>query len=169
MKTFSKNWWKYEVLSGIKNIIKWFPIIWNDFDGDYDDIITILRFKLKNTADYLEKNSLSTNVKLSVNEIKLCIKLIDLLNGDEYKNEMYEYYQSNTYFNKDGYFRQDIIKNNLKDYIKKYQNYYNKISDEHKKSCDDLLIANMIIWMREDRAFKLLFEIIGSKIQNWWC
>ena len=45
------------VTQGIKNLWRWFPIIWNDHDWDHTFIFKILRFKLQNTADRLEQDA----------------------------------------------------------------------------------------------------------------
>ena len=49
------GWRISNFISKIKNIVRWFPIIWND--GDYDDsyIMEILKFKLSNQANYISK------------------------------------------------------------------------------------------------------------------
>ena len=51
-----KLWWEFEgkylhrdFIEGIKNLIKWFPIIWKDRNWDHSYIYEILKFKLKKT------------------------------------------------------------------------------------------------------------------------
>jgi len=63
--------WLYEnigyrfkyVYNSIKNIIRWFPIIWKD--RDYDDwyIYTILETKLKHQAKYIGDRDISEMLK----------------------------------------------------------------------------------------------------------
>ena len=50
-------WWKFDgkylhrdIAQGIKNLIKWFPIIWKDRNWDDSFIFDILQFKLQNQA-----------------------------------------------------------------------------------------------------------------------
>ena len=57
------RWFKWEfkylhrdIAKGIKNLWKWFPVIWKDRDWDNYFIFEALKFKLKNTANYLVKH-----------------------------------------------------------------------------------------------------------------
>ena len=56
-------WWlrweaKYshkDLYQGIKNLVRWFPIIWRDRDWDDHYIFEVLKFKLKNQSKYIDK------------------------------------------------------------------------------------------------------------------
>ncbi len=57
------RWFKWEakhapreIAQGFKNLWKWLPIIWKDRDWDNHFIFEVLKFKIKNTAEYTEKN-----------------------------------------------------------------------------------------------------------------
>ena len=43
--------------NNIKNIIKWLPILWNQFDFHYIYAIDVFKFKLLNIANHLESNN----------------------------------------------------------------------------------------------------------------
>lgn len=40
-------------ISNIKNVIRWLPVIWKDRDWDDYYIFEVLKFKLKNQAEYI--------------------------------------------------------------------------------------------------------------------
>lgn len=78
------RWWKWEakhfhrdVIKGIKNLWKWFPIVWKDRDWDDSYIFDALKFKLKNTADYFEKTNSFAGWEDEVKYIRICERLID--------------------------------------------------------------------------------------------
>src|ERR1700743_1891092 len=88
-----KDWWHYvkvykieipyrDFIKGVKNIIKWFKIVWEDADYDHRYIITALQFKIKNTADYIAKTQRHLNWEQDVKYMRICVKLIDKLWGD---------------------------------------------------------------------------------------
>ena len=75
----------------ILNIIRWLPIIWNDYDWDYAFIYDALRHKLDRTAAYLEKKKRFENYELVVRDIRICVKLIDLVHDGYYECEYQNY------------------------------------------------------------------------------
>jgi len=53
----TRLWWKFEgryyhkdIINGVKNLYKWFPIVWKDRDHDHYFIYETLRFKLEQHA-----------------------------------------------------------------------------------------------------------------------
>ena len=42
------------LIYGIRNLIKWFPIIWKNREWDHYYIYEILKFKLENQSQYLK-------------------------------------------------------------------------------------------------------------------
>ena len=68
MKEYNEWYWKLyrwfrwdakhahrDIAQGFRNLWKWLPIIWKDRDRDDHFIFEVLKFKIKNTADYTEK------------------------------------------------------------------------------------------------------------------
>ena len=85
---------------GIKNVKKWFELITNDRDWDHRFIIEALRFKIKNTADYIQLKQRHLNWEQDVKYMKIVCKLIDKLWGDytseeeNYDSEYSKYHES---------------------------------------------------------------------------
>lgn len=72
----------YDLVHGIKNLIKWFKIIWIDRDWDHAYIDYILLFKLKETYKILKNGHaapLPSNPEYwqGVKALKICIILLD--------------------------------------------------------------------------------------------
>jgi hypothetical protein len=84
MKSLIRSWYR-----GIKNIWKWFPIVWRDRDFDNYYIEQVLYFKLKNTYNFfISKNSVTNweieNQKKSLKALRICITILDRRLNDFY-------------------------------------------------------------------------------------
>ena len=96
-----KSWWRYtktykieipyrDFIRSIKNIIKWMPLIIKDADWDHRYIIEVLKFKIKNTADYIEKNQRHLDWKRDVKYMRIACNLIDKIWGNDEFDTTYE-------------------------------------------------------------------------------
>lgn len=176
MKIFKKWWWdstgKYLphiILDGIKNLFKWFKIVWNDRDFDHSYISYVLKFKLENTANYIEKHQRYERYELDVQRIRLAINLLDKIIEDYYQMEYQNFYEVK--FNWEGLdkksfeLKDKVIKNNLQDYFLKYPNGYRKIE---KHEDNDVIEALTLGKFRHDKAKRLFFELLNRHLEEWW-
>jgi hypothetical protein len=69
---------------GIQNLIKWFPVIWQDRDWDHWFIFKIFHFKLKEVENFQRKYGNSITHEKIADQIKLAVLLLDRLVKDEY-------------------------------------------------------------------------------------
>jgi len=89
-----RRWWRYEAKylyrntkDGIKNVIRWFPIIWKDRDWDTHYIWEIFKCKLQNQAKYIGDKDRHTSAKRDSQKMRLCVKLMDRLQNEYYASE----------------------------------------------------------------------------------
>lgn len=153
----------------IYNVIRWLPIIWKDQDWDDFYIFEILKFKLKNQADYIGYHDRHTTAKRDAEVMMLCVRLIEKVQDEYYGSEYFKYHESD--FNwkeckdKPGYVELDIVEKSehFDDYFKKYPRIAKQVveEDKHKK-------AFQIARINEERAHKLLFKILEQNIRRWW-
>jgi hypothetical protein len=74
-------WWRnigwkiVDISRSIKNIIRWFPIIWKDRDWDESYIYTILQTKLKFQSKYIGDRDFHTTAKRDSEIMDLCVNL----------------------------------------------------------------------------------------------
>ena len=68
------------MISKIKNIIRWLPVLWNDYDWDHWFIYQILKTKLKHQSRHLKQNYDFVHSQ----RINLCIRLIEKVQNEEY-------------------------------------------------------------------------------------
>lgn len=160
------------IFDGIKNLIKWFPIIWKDRDWDYYFIYDVLKFKLKNTATYIGNRDYHTRAQRDSETMNLCVRLINMIQDDYYSLEYFDYYKDNSHYvpvegeENTFCFKTNIIKNNLQEYFDKYLSTYKKIEDKSKLS--DIEIALRMANFRHNKAKSLLFNLINTHIERWW-
>jgi hypothetical protein len=178
----------YNLRDGIKNLIKWFPVIWKDRDWDHNFIYEIIKFKLKNQADYIGGKDRHTRAKRDAEIMKLCCELIQRCQDDYYDMEYMDYHESKlnwldvtdeddipTKYKDSKIMDVELISENFDEYFKKYPIQYKRVmsgevnrfnrSIEEK---DKQIIAMEISYENQARCRKLLFKIMENNIEKWW-
>ena len=72
------------MLSGIRNLIDWLPVIWRDRDWDWIFLIRILRLKLSRMERFFEKDAMIADRDKVARRIREARMLTDRLIADEY-------------------------------------------------------------------------------------
>lgn len=180
--------------SGIKNLIKWFPIVWKDRDWDDAYILYVLKFKLANTRDRILKNDII--IDEDQNEIKrditICVNLIDSFVDEKYSMEYMDYLKREMFFvdyvsddpdfpldedeKKDGGYKElkfKVLEDNLDAYFAKYPLDYTKtkklIAARNPDRVNDREYEALVMSdLRQKKANSLLWKIINDRIQRWW-
>lgn len=180
-----KIWWKFEgkyfhldLYYGIKNIIKWFRIVWRDRDYDDSFILEVLKFKIKNTADYTERRKWFVGWEIEVSRMRTCVELINRIQNDYYGVEYLDYQESNHNFvesdirDDDGdmmyEMKSELISENFDQYFKKYGSTYRKVIKEYGDSLNKDSLALRVSNKNHQKAKKLLFNILEKHIESWW-
>jgi hypothetical protein len=161
----------------IRNLIRWFPIIWKDRDWDDHFIFEILKFKLKNQAEYIGYHDRHVSAKRDAEKMMLCVRLIEKVQDEYYAGEYMDYHEANFKFTDSEshpeMYELDIIEisEHFDDYFKKYPRIYKQVVKADKlpfKKNDKKGIAINIAHINEERAHKLLFKILEQNIRRWW-
>jgi hypothetical protein len=153
----------------IHNLYRWFPVIWKDQDWDDYYIFEILKFKLKNQAEYIGKRGNHLSAKRDAEIMMTCVRLIEKVQDEYYGCEYQDYCKLNIRFvdskSHPGMYEAETetISESYNEYFKKYPRIYNqvKIEDKHRT-------AFYIGRENEERAHKLLFKILEQNIRRWW-
>ena len=188
-------WWKFDAkyyhkdfIEGVKNLWKWFPVIWKDRDWDTSFIYEIIKVKLNNQADYIGGKNRHTRAKRDAELMRLCSRLIQRCQDDHYDMEYMDYHKSNYNFidiNDDDDIPEkyrkgkkldiELVSENFDEYFKKYPRQYKRvISGEINRygrpieEKDKQVIAMEIAHENQDRCRKLLFKIMERRIEGWW-
>lgn len=173
-------------INRIKNLIRWFPIIWNDKDWDDWYIFTILETKLKHQAKYIGDRDFHTRAKRDAEVMMTCVRLIKKVKEEEYDSEWMDYHESAyNWLNIPDNPESKQLKIELKserfdEYFLKYPLDYKHILTNKKKQIFNITdskleptevkqrIAMNMSHSRQQRAHKLLFTLIERNIQGWW-
>jgi hypothetical protein len=153
------------------NLYRWAPIIWKDQDWDHSYIYEILKFKLKNQAEYIGGKDRHNTAKRDAEIMMLCVRLIDKVQNDYYGNEYFNYHTLESVFTPSKEFPNmqewDVIETSehFDDYFKKYPLIYRMVPDLKAPKGE---IAFRIAKINEERAHKLLFTILKNNIRKWW-
>jgi hypothetical protein len=193
MKILFKNpslWWKFEgryyhkdFINGIKNLIKWFPIIWRDRDWDPQYIYTILQHKLELQSDGIGKRDILVSSQRQTEIMRTCARLIQRIKDGVYEGEHMDYHEDRIWFedilNKPGFstMESENISERFEEYFQKYPLIYKRvlngegifnIENRENEIERKRVIAMNIAHLNQDRARKLLFKIMEENIEGWW-
>ena len=131
----------YNTKRGIRNLIRWFPVVWKDRNWDHSYIYDVLRFKLNNT-EHCIRNGSHISAGKDADRIKICVNLLDRLRNDVYFDMIYGDW--------DGGGSLSDINNRTKEEREDFNRRY-----KH----EDYMIKQDI---------DMLFDIMKKNIQKWW-
>jgi hypothetical protein len=161
----------------IYNLYRWFPIIWKDQDWDTHYIWEILKFKLKNQAEYIGYHDRHTTAKRDAEIMMLCTRLIDKVQTEYYSHEYSKYHKTESIFTPSkecpGNYEWDLkeISENFDEYFMKYPRIWVAVKAMKKtpfKKKTKAGIAMNIAHINHLRARRLLFNILEENIERWW-
>ena len=182
-------WWEHDgryyhkyFKQGVKNIIYWFPVIWKDRDWDDHYIFELLKHKLKAQAKYIGDRDLHTRAQLDAKRMRLCVKLIQLVQDETYAMEYMNYHKDRVWFtpckDREGssLYNSEEVWENYDEFFKKYPLVYKRVMkgegpftlDGRDESDMKRIIAMNIAHVNQDRVRKLLFKIMEENILGWW-
>jgi hypothetical protein len=178
-----RRWWRWEAKytyrntkEGIKNIFRWFPIVWKDRDWDTHYIWEVFKFKLKNQAKYIGNRNIHTSAKRDAEIMTLCVKLMDKIQNEYYSSEYTDFQNSEFNFipipNSENYeMKSKVLHEDFDSYFAKYPRIHKQVMEMENppfRNNEKMGIAINIAHINHKRAKKLLFNIMEENIEKWW-
>lgn len=174
------KWWikldaKYThkyLIQGVKNLWRWFPIIWKDRDWDDYYIWILLEKKLTYQAKYIGGRGIHLDANRDAERMMTCVRLIQKIKEEYYESEFHDYIKNEFHWDdipdKPDYkqLRIEEISENLDDYFKKYPLIYRQVTKAEKLK--KYHIALRMSRINHKRAKNLLFKILNEHIESWW-
>ena len=167
-----------EFIQGVKNLIKWFPVIWRNRDWDHTFIYDILMFKLEQQAKYIGGKDRHMSAKRDAEIMLLCTKLIDLSSNEFYDMEYMDYNESEynwlDVLDRPDLKELDIVETSetYSEYFAKYPNMYRRVmnmeSPVFELNGSNQVIAMNIAYYNNERCHELLFKLMERNIRRWW-
>ena len=167
-------YWIKRKIWQIKNVIRWLPIIWEQYDFDYSESIDVFKFQLQKQAEFFESDrARSTRAPYQAKRIRTVIKLMDKVYNEEYSmeyidilKEMYGEDVLEVSFIETG----DSIFNDFsgkdeKLYTVKYKYESWDNAEEISQIKDELFV---MCHEKQKRAHKILWGLIEKDIETWW-
>lgn len=147
------KWLRKNIIRPIKNLIRWFPIIWNDKDTDDYYIWCILSTKLKHQADFFDSDkAMSVGSEERANRMRLCVRLIDLISNETYCSRYMDELDNKDYINKHPHAYKEVMKGE------------NQFFGNH----NDVNICMNIGYYMHNKARRILFRILEQNGEDWW-
>jgi hypothetical protein len=176
------GWRTSNFISKVKNIVRWFPIIWKDRDYDDSYIMEILKFKLSNQANYISKKDRHTRAQYDAQKMRLCVRLIEKFQEEYYSLEYFDYFNMEVSFTECvdrpdcSEMNTTVTSERFDEYIKKYPSVHRRVLKGEGwlsiSKCEDddikYRIVRNIADINHQRAKKLLFKVLETHIESWW-
>lgn len=159
-------YWVKRKIWQIKNVIKWLPKIWNQYDFDYGYSLEVFKFQLQKQAEYLESNKACTlSAKDNASRIRMVIRLMDKVYDEEYG---LEYQRKFDELYGDGHSDLQSIPKGDKLFMLKQK--FELGDDKEKIREMNQVQSNLFLesQKKQKRAHKLLWDLIEHNIQGWW-
>ena len=147
------------IYNRLYRIIRWFPILWKQYDFDYIYALDVFKFQLKNIKDHLNsKYSYTENSKHYASRIDTILKLMEKV-----YNEDYSYIDDE--FNSKYPKRELYVDENH--YL---QHKYEGVTDSEEIIKLDKIYHEMFLEgiKKHEKAHKILWKLIEHNIRNFW-
>lgn len=73
-----------DIAWGIKNIIRWTPVIWFDEDFDWSNLARVMEFKLRLMEKEFRVNGHHVNSKRDAKQVLICAELLNRMQKEDY-------------------------------------------------------------------------------------
>lgn len=149
----------------IRNVFRWLPVIWNQFDFDYSYSLEVFKFQLLKQAEFLESDKARTvSAKHNATRIRTAIKLMNKVYDEdyacEYQNKLREIYGEDVLdhsfeeFDEDSAFVELIWKYEKLENTDEIEAVKNKLFKESRE--------------KQEKAHRILWEFIAHNLRKWW-
>ena len=153
----------HNIKYGIGNLIKWFPVIWQDRDWDHYYLYVILQHKLKRMEKLHINYGHAMSSEQIAAQIRRCLILLDRLIKDEYdENALKKYYK------KWGKSKFDWISIDDEYSTLKITNKNVKTKKDKKQETKEFRRAINHERKMRKQDVDYLFKYIGKHVEGWW-
>jgi hypothetical protein len=181
--------WKYDLkyypsrfLRGVKNLIEWFSIIWEDRDYDSHYLMVLMKFKIQKMSKLQGSTNSHASTQRNVEIMNTVVRLIDKVVDETYRHEYYDYFESTFKFVKversdnnpkrEDYYsmEEEITRDDTQDYIKKYPRTYKQVTNHswYKDDISPTMIPMIMGDIRHEKAKRLLYTLMERNVEKWW-
>jgi hypothetical protein len=166
------HWRIRNFLIGCKNIIKWVPTLFKDRDWDQYHIYTILQKKIEFQRKEIVYANRSTRVWQDNRDMTIILNLLERVKDGYYESENTDYYEMKVEtIPVDGtslkQMKFEVLSERYDEYLNKYKSSARKVLKEEGE-IDKETLCMLVARHNQERARKLLFNMLNEKIEGWW-
>ena len=167
------HWRIRSFLIGCKNIIKWTPTLFKDRDWDQYHIYTILQKKIEFQRKEIVYANRSTRVWQDNRDMTIILNLLERVKDGYYESEHTDYYEMKveTIPVEDNpnlkEMKFEVLSERYDEYLNKYKSSVRKVLKEEGE-LDKETLCMLVARHNQEKARKLLFNILNEKIEGWW-
>ena len=154
MKYFIRN-----IRIGIRNLIRWFPVIWNDRQWDSYYFFSIMRRKLQIMEPFYRYDAMVLRREKEADRMKVCIMLLDRIIKEEYNEMAFKKFEE-TWGESEMLFNDNGSLNIVYENVKTEEDEKNKNKDIKESHSNEEFLINQDI--------EYLFKILNKRIRLWW-
>lgn len=81
------RWIFGDILGGIRNVIRWTPVIWFDADFDWEYLAAIMEYKLRRMSKGFQESQITVGAEKHARQTMVCAALLRRLRDDKYFTE----------------------------------------------------------------------------------
>jgi hypothetical protein len=82
------------ITHGIRNIVIWTPVIWDDHDWDWAYLAKIMEFKFRKMSHCFKYHGNSVNCEKDAKNLLICAELLKRLRDDDFVGEDYRKHEN---------------------------------------------------------------------------
>ena len=147
-----------------RNLRRWLPLVWNKYDFDYSYSIDMFKRALLDQAEFMKSDRAHrASAKDDAKRIRTVVRLMEKVYDDsysmEYQDKLKELYGDDVL----DFDFVDCEFNNLHELKWSYKDRPN--AEEIDKMHTELLKESVA---KQERAEKLLWELVAHNIRSWW-
>ena len=166
------HWRIRNFLIGCKNIIKWTPTLFKDRDWDQYHIYTILQKKIEFQRKEIVYANRSTRVWQDNRDMTIILNLLERVKDGYYESENTDYYEmrvetipvEGTSLKE---MKFNVLSERYDEYLNKYKSSVRKVLKEEGE-IDKETLCMLVATHNQEKARKLLFNMLNEKIEGWW-
>jgi hypothetical protein len=166
------HWRIRNFLIGCKNIIKWAPTLFKDRDWDQYHIYTILQKKIEFQRKEIVYANRSTRVWQDNRDMTIILNLLERVKDGYYESENTDYYEmrvetipvEGTSLKE---MKFNVLSERYDEYLNKYKSSVRKVLKEEGE-IDKETLCMLVATHNQEKARKLLFNMLNEKIEGWW-
>ena len=167
------HWRIRNFLIGCRNIIKWAPTLFEDRDWDQYHIYTILQKKIEFQRKEIVYANRSTRVWQDNRDMTIILNLLERVKDSYYESEHTDYYEikvetipveDNPNLKE---MKFEVLSERYDEYLNKYKSSVRQILKKEGNIDKDTLCM-LVARHNQEKARKLLFNMLDEKIEGWW-